>query len=317
MQASSSRHPLTFQFQQRRPGDDWLPDPVTDTTAKRRRGAKRLFGDGEGVICRLLVTPDRHMYHAVVVLPGDIDLYLDSSTLARAELELLFGPAPRYVKVARGRAGRHHVHALVMLPERHGLPPAGSHGPLYLRRVKDDRHLRSLAEYFSRPSDERACRSKPGHPPRYSLEELREQLLDAAELYLTARRAAQGQRLPRRSWTSNLPKLNSPRRIESGAPRRLSSWCSGTSASPLHAHGGSVRCAVTPVRHRTDSPPRVLTSAPFCPGAAVRARAPPPHWQEGLRTTTAPSCFPVAVFRPGARPSTSSPDKATAGADMR
>ena len=318
MQASSSRHPLTFQFQQRRPGDDWLPDPVTDTTAKRRRGARRLFGDGEGVICRLLVTPDCHMYHAVVALPDDIDFYLGAPALARTELEFLFGSAPRYIKVALGRAGRHHVHVLVMLPEPHGLPAAGRYGPLFLCRVKDDRHLRSLAEYFSRPSDERACRSKSGHPPRYSQEELREQLLDASELYLTARRAAQGERLPRRSWTSNLPKLNPPHRVESGAPRRPSPWRSGASASPHPAHDcGAVRCAATPVSCWADSPLLLLRSAPFRPGAAARARAPPPHWQEGLRATTAPSCLSVSIFRPGARPPTSSPDKATPGVNMR
>ena len=280
MQASSSRHPFTFQHQQRCPGSDWLPDAVTDTTTKRRRGARRLFGDGEGVICRLLVIPDRQLYHAVVALPPDVDFYFGAPTLARAELERLFGPAPRYVKVARGRTGIHHAHILVMLPEALDLPSAGHYGPLYLNRVQDDRHLQNLAEYFSRPSDERACRGKPVDLARYSLKELQEQRLDASELYLTARRAAHGQggRLPRRSWTSNLPTINSPRR-NTGVARQPYPWRSSMPAMPHRPRGclESLRRATLSQAQipPPDSLPLRLNPALRCLNTGVRARAPP------------------------------------------
>ena len=280
MQASRSRHPFTFQHQQRRPGSDWLPDAMTDTTAKRRRGARRLFGDGEGVICRLLVIPDRQLHHAVVALPPDADFYLGAPALAKAELEWLFGPAPRYVKVARGRTGVHHAHVLVMLPEPLNLPSAGHYGSLYLNKVQDDRHLQNLAEYFSRPSDERACRSKPEDLPRYSLKELQEQRLDASELYLAARRAAQGQgeRLPRRSWTSNLPTINSPRRNTEVACRAYP-WRSSTPAMPHRPRGcrESMRRATSSQAQlpQPDSLPLPLNPAPRRLSTGVNARAPP------------------------------------------
>ena len=280
MQASSSRHPFTFQYQQRRPGSDWLPDAVTDTTAKRRRGARRLFGDGEGVICRLLVIPDRQLYHAVVALPPDVDFYFGAPALARAELERLFGLAPRYIRVARGRTGVHHAHVLVMLPEALDLPSAGHYGPLNLNKVRDDRHLQNLAEYFSRPSDERACRSKRKDLARYSLKELQEQRLDASELYFTARRAAhgQGERLPRRSWTSNLPTINSPRR-NMGVARQLYPWRSSAPAM-LHRPRGcreSLRRATSSQAQmpQPDSLPPPLNPAPRCLSTSVNARAPP------------------------------------------
>ncbi len=292
MQASSSRHPFTFQYQQRRPGSDWLPDAVTDTTAKRCRGARRLFGDGEGVICRLLVTPDSWLYHAVVALPPDVDFYFCAPALARVELERLFGRAPRYVRVARGRAGVHHLHALVMLSEPVASLTAGQYGPLYLKKVQDDRHVRNLAAYFSRPSDERACRSKPEDVARYSLEELQDQKLDASEFYLTARRAALGGRLPRRSWTSNLPRLNPPHR-KTGLEDRSHSW---RSRMPIPPRCPLNRRALLRWETRSqaqmpqpDSPPLPLDPAPRCLSTDLNARAPPLPWREGLTATTAPS----------------------------
>lgn len=320
MQAYSSSHPLTFQYQQRRPGSDWLPDAVTDTTAKRRRGARRLFGDGEGVLCRLLVTPHSQLYHAVVALPPDADFYFDVPALARIELERLFGDAPRYVRVARGRAAVQHGHGLVMLPDSFASPSAGQYGPLYLKKVQDDQHLQNLAEYFSRPSDERACRSKPEDLARYSREELQDQKLDASEFYLTARRAARGKRLPRRSWTSNLPRLN-PLCRKTGVAVGPHSWRSSGPVQPYHCQVPREHlCQAVHLpagaswNHRLFLPPALALRRL---NTGVTARAPPSPWRERLRPTTAPSRLPVVLFPPGARPPTSSPDKATAGAAMR
>jgi hypothetical protein len=212
---ASDRHPQTFEYQRRRlaVGTDWLPDAVTDTTAKRRRGAARLLGDGEGIIPRLLAQPHGQLHHAVVFLPIGIDFYRDAPGLGRAAVRQLFGNAPLYAKVALSRSCKPHVHVLVVLPAGFQLPCTGSNQSPYLKKVRDESHVRRLALYFSRPHDERACRYRPDNLRRYAKGELELQPLDASELYLTARQGAatRCQRLPRRSWTSMLPYLNRAR----------------------------------------------------------------------------------------------------------
>ncbi len=207
MLAEVHTHPLTFRYQQQRPGCDWLPDAVTDTTAKRQRGAKRLFGDGQGIISRLLAYSVGQLCHLVIPLQAGIDFYRDAPAIARKEMEQLLGQTPRYAKVSLSRSIQPHIHVLAMMPDLDNFDVQGSYGKVYCNLVETDDHLRNVARYFSRPSDERGCRPKPMDCRRYTPAQLVEQKFDASELYLQARNAAQGKPLSRLSWTTNLPRL--------------------------------------------------------------------------------------------------------------
>lgn len=210
MQANATTHPLTACYQRVRPvclWNGWLPDAVTDTTAKRRRKAKRLLGDGEGIFSRLWLVPDTLLYHLVVPLPRGLDFYLDAPALAHIELAQLLGTVPRYVRVALGRAQHRHIHVLVALHPYATLPSHGTYGSLHWELVQDADHLEQLADYFSRPNDERAGRPHPRDLARYTRSQLDRQRLDASELYLQARHHHTGRQLPRRSWSSHLPRL--------------------------------------------------------------------------------------------------------------
>lgn len=210
MQVDPITHPLTFCYQQVRPVcllNGWLPDAVTDTTAKRRRKAKRLLGDGEGIFSRLWAVPNTQLHHLVVPLPRDLNFYLDAASVARTELTRLLGVAPRYVRAALGRAQHRHIHVLVALQPYATLPRHGTYGALHWELVQDAGHLEQLAEYFSRPSDERASRPHPRDLTRYTKDQLVRQRLDASETYLQARHDHGGRRLPSLSWTSHLHRL--------------------------------------------------------------------------------------------------------------
>lgn len=201
--ASASTHPLTAEYQAQNFG--YLPDVVTDTTRKRRRKARQLFGDGAGVICRLLACPNRNIYHVVLPLFW-CDLYGTAPAVAREELQTLLGDAPRYVRLASGLEWTVHVHALVALTKAEA---AAFQKKNYCVLVKDDKHLQALAEYFSRPPLEAAARPKPEALARYTLQELAQKKLAAAEYYLVAKKRAkaEGKRLPCLSWTQHLPRL--------------------------------------------------------------------------------------------------------------
>lgn len=197
------RHPRTHAYQQRR-GDDWLPDPVTDTSAKRRReGLRRLLGP----ILRLCHTQHDHLAHVVVTTTWtNADFYRDAPLLARSLTARIFGHMPYYARLALSRTGTIHIHALVAMPGDARLPARGPDWHLHVTAVVDDKHLENLARYFSRPSDERACRPDYRDSRIYTVSELQEQRLAASEMYLQAKGAQYG-RLPRRSWTGNLPYL--------------------------------------------------------------------------------------------------------------
>lgn len=202
--APPSTHPRAYRYQCQRPGSDWLPDAVTDTTAKRKRGARRLLGDGEGILCRLWALGGQ-LVHLVVPLPRQIDFYWEAPALARLELQRLLDAAPRYCKVALSRSARPHVHVLAVIPEGSTPPVRGTYGEVYAVPINTAEQLERLAGYFSRPNDERACRPQPKHLGRFTADELRTQQLDAAELYLSSLRW--DGRPERRSWTTHLPRL--------------------------------------------------------------------------------------------------------------
>lgn len=211
-QADPKKHPLLFLWQKQRQNSDFLPDAVVDTTAKRRRKARGLFGDGAGILCRLLACEGRSLFHAVVVLPEACQLYWDAPALVRQELAELFGDAPYYVKLALSRTGRAHAHVVVALTKsKHShLPVRGTWGELYCEPVQSDQHLQVLASYLGRPNLEGACRPKQIEWGRYSQGELQRQQQDAAEFYLAARVEARSRglkQLPRLAWSKNLPFL--------------------------------------------------------------------------------------------------------------
>lgn len=211
-QADPKRHPRLFLWQKQRPSPDFLPDAVVDTTAKRRRKARGLFGDGTGILCRLLACKGRSLFHAVVALPEACHLYWEAPALVRQELVELFGDAPHYVKLALSRTGRVHAHVVVALTEseRLCLPARGTWGELYCEPVQSDQHLQALASYLGRPNLEGACRPKQTEWGRYSQAQLRRQQQDAAEFYLAARAEARSrglEQLPRLVWSKNLPFL--------------------------------------------------------------------------------------------------------------
>lgn len=210
IQATPTQHPYTYRFQQQRLAWGYvLPDAVTDTTAKRRRKAQQLLGNGEGIICRLLACHGRQLYHLVLALPENCHLYWDAPQLAREALEQLLGTAPHYAKVCLSRSGKPHVHVLAALNATE-LPAVEKAVNLYCTVIQNDQHLYNLAQYFGRPSLEAACRPKPEHWIRFDAYELELQLLGAAEFYLTCRAEAHQRGLPclpRLAWSKHLPRL--------------------------------------------------------------------------------------------------------------
>ena len=137
--ADLTTHPRTYGFQHARPerlANGWLPDVVTDTTAKRERRARLLLGDGCGVLPRLWVWPGCQLWHTVIPLPRDLDFYLDARRVAQAELRHLAPGAPALAQVAYGRHAHIHVHALVALPEGCVPPCIGSYGLVFSRLVE-------------------------------------------------------------------------------------------------------------------------------------------------------------------------------------
>lgn len=205
--ANPQTHPLTHAFQWQRVARwayGWLPDAVTDTTAKRRRKAAVLLGDGCGVLPRLWTLVGHELWHVVISLPDSLDFYSQAPALARAELRALFPDAPGLARAAYSRRSRSHLHALLAIKKGEQLPSHGAFGRLFTRRIEDADHLEKLALYFSRPADERAARPNRAASLRHTREELETQRLDAAEMYLEAR--ARLGRLPRTLWPQNIPR---------------------------------------------------------------------------------------------------------------
>lgn len=202
--ADFATHPHTYGFQHARPerlANHWLPDAVTDTTAKRQRRADRLLGDGGGLLPRLWALPGHQLWHVVLPLKRGLNFYADARRAGQAELRHHLPHAPALAQVALGRHLQLHVHALVALPEGQAPPRLGRFGAVVSTPVNGAEYLRNLALYFSRPADERAARPDLKDQQRFSPAQLRQQRLAAAELYLEAR--TQIGRLPRRRWTQN------------------------------------------------------------------------------------------------------------------
>ena len=177
-------HPYTYGYQTARPerrANGWLPDAVTDTTAKRRRGARRLIDLGSGVFLRLWTLSGRQLWHLVIPMPQMPDFYGCARDIGRAEMQRLFPQQPALVRAARGRSGHPHLHVAVALPAGDRPLVVGTYGRIHATAIETTKQLWNLAEYFSRPADERAARPNRQDVLRYSRAALRQHRLNAAE----------------------------------------------------------------------------------------------------------------------------------------
>lgn len=260
--APHSTHPYTYGYQTARPerqANGWLPDAVTDTTAKRRRGAQRLIDFGSGVFPRLWTLSGRQLWHVVIPLPQMPDFYGCVRELGQAEMRRLFFQQPALVRAARGRSGHPHLHVAVALPAGDVPLALGTYGRIHATAIETTKQLWTLAEYFSRPADERAARPNRKDVLRYSRAALRQQRLDAAEDYLLAR--LRHGRLPRLRWqqgTLRAANVVSPvsRPLQGAAQRRTQPWC------PPGCHVGEPRWRTARASLRSSQ--------------VVRNRGPPP-----------------------------------------
>lgn len=293
--ADPTTHPRTYQYQLRH-GTEYAPDPLYDTTSKRRRRAKRLWGDGQGISARLFLLPGK-LHHLIVGIEGCDDFYRDGPRLAQQQLQAILGNAPRYVTVARSRKDKVHAHVVVALglEDPKQLRKAGC----WLTPVKGARGLERLMAYLSKPRDERACRPDKNDVLNYSAEELEQQRLDACELLLAAR--AKG-RLPRGSFTTHLPRLKPD--LPSPSPESV-----GTSSSALlstapftllaQSKGSSATAYinVTPLAPARPEPIKAVLQLTILPREAL-ARAPPRAGRARCPLTQPLPCLcPQSVLR--------------------
>lgn len=273
--AEYATHPRTYGFQMARPlrrVHGWVPDAVTDTTAKRTRKAAALLGEGAGVLPRLWTLPGHDLFHVVLKLPDSIDFYTQAPATGRAEMDRLFPHAPMLAQVAYGRSGHPHIHAAIALPKGTRPPVAGTFGRLHAVPVTTASQLARLAGYFSRPADERAARPNRQATLLYTEQELQGQRLDAAEMYLEAR--SRVGRLPRTRWQRNIPRnvwatapqpVRAPRQPKPFTPRvphvillplRPTSWQRGLLPCPSLGVT-SPQTKHLPVMPRARSPPGI------------------------------------------------------------
>lgn len=185
----------------------FLPDAVTDTTSKREHLARRLFGDGAGVMCRLLALPRTHLCHLVIPLPPGLHLYSDGPREGHRLLSALLPNVPCWAVVALSRAMKPHLHVIAALPKETDPPKRCQYGRINIVPIVGADQLWRLATYLAKPHLEGASRTTPDDLRFYTLDQMWQQRLDAAEYYLQAKVTAGSRRLPHCSWTANLPKM--------------------------------------------------------------------------------------------------------------
>lgn len=296
-----TRTPRTYRYQLQHPdgcGGGWLPDAVTDTSAKRRAGARRLKGEGCGIIARLQACPGR-IYHVVRHLGEQGNLYLDGRKLALAALDRLPPGLPLYWKVCASILQRLHLHMLMAVPDP-GLLKVLARLGFHCFPIRDDAHLENVLEYFSRPNDEASARPNLKGLVRHG-NNVWEARFAAAERYLEARERHGRRPLPRLSGTRNLPFLKARRfsRLQVAVIRKTAKsrdprpfpffplslplhveLASPCQAPPIDwlacAARGPPACAGHVVR-----PPRPLTQTPKL--ASVRPPSPPRDPEEVLQ----------------------------------
>ncbi len=192
-----------FEQQQHTPAalPEFIPKSLRDTSARRVKLAARLFGDGDGLACRLWAAADARLSLVTVPLgPGTpADLYTQQvNKRARTVSRAVFGRFPVWVKLECGLDGGLHLHMLGAADALLLLPPR-SHVRHLTPGAAD---FRRVLAYFCKPGDARACMVKLG-PQRYGKPDP-DELAAAVADYQIARAAG---RLPRLSWSHNLPRL--------------------------------------------------------------------------------------------------------------
>ncbi|GHG01370.1 hypothetical protein GCM10017783_12030 [Deinococcus piscis] len=203
-----------------------MPDALHDTTSKRRRKATQLKGYGQGILARLTACPGS-VYHVSFELKDCTDFYWDAPVRAKAQCQELLGDSPRYVFCALSRQGKAHVHVMVVLsPEE---AEELRRRKVWHRQIEGLGDLERLAQYFSKPRDERACRPDTQDVMTYDQQELAQQALDACEDLLAARRIG---RLPRGTFTAHLPLLKADKTLEPSPENQTEAGSSAPVVSP-------------------------------------------------------------------------------------
>lgn len=178
----------------------YYPDALTDTTARRaRRAAGRA-----GIMARLLTATGGEAPAWLVVPLGEAkgaEFYSADVNLAAHHLAAeIVGDSPAWVVLQRGKNGGAHLNIFMpkdAVPERELLPERTYIAP----NVWD---VEGVTAYLSGPSDQLAAKSR--HPiGGYRLLPTATEMEQAGADLLEARRLAGGKRLPRMSWTVNLP----------------------------------------------------------------------------------------------------------------
>ncbi|GHG38936.1 hypothetical protein GCM10017784_37140 [Deinococcus indicus] len=176
----------------------YLPDGLVDTTRKRARTAVQRRGDGHsrGVLTRLLTCTDGLILVTLPLVQDDpAALYTpEAGALARSAVRTILPTQAAWSKLECNRHGLLHVHVLTDARSAPDLPPG--------TRWKPVGDALGLLAYLSKPSDARACRWRDQrgrwHAPRPADQ------LAAATDHAAARMRG---RLPRMTWSNNLPRI--------------------------------------------------------------------------------------------------------------
>lgn len=153
------------------------------------------------------------IYHVTVNTNWQGNLYLTCPGRARRLLRALFKSNPYTYTVARSPQGMVHIHVTAVLES----PPTSGYlsqydVTLFVKKVTSIEHLWNLAEYFSRPHDERAARPKRWDKSnywrhrQYAGDARKSELYDAAELYLRTKEVSGRRRYAPLRGTRNVPR---------------------------------------------------------------------------------------------------------------
>lgn len=181
-----------------------VPDALLDNTRQRATRANRRLGYGAGVWARALIAAGHALLHVTVPLRKG-NLYSEaSSTYARKVADRIFGKAPAWIVLERGRNSVLHLHAVTAQDARGmlDLPPGAC-----VQEVEPGTE-ECVLQYLCKPGDARACKRRDPQTGKW-VKPTEAEMCAAVQDYLRARREARrrGKRLPRLSWTRNVPRL--------------------------------------------------------------------------------------------------------------
>ncbi len=182
---------------------EYPPDALWDTQRQRLVKTNKRKGYGMALLSRLVSATDSLQHVTVPLWHGPAsDLYDHAANLrARKVAAAVVGNAAAWSKLERAREGYLHLHLMVSKDALLLLPSGSTVRPVY--------DAEGLMRYLSKPSDARACLIPVKDERTGKTVTSREPdpggLLDAVNDYLEAKWNARMRRLPRTSWTLNLP----------------------------------------------------------------------------------------------------------------